>query len=723
MTTSTELQGILQDFLAEARENLVQFESALVELEAFPKRTSALQALFRAVHSIKGSCGFFGLTKVESLTHVGESLLDQLRSGRASLSVDATDALLEMVDAVRRLLAQVDLDGTEGGLEVEPLIEKLARLAGDSTDTSSDFEPCTLALSALGEGLAPSPAQEGRDGKVRVETVLLERIMNLVGELVLARNQLIQHPAGQGAQSLTLATQRLSAVTSELQEVVMKTRMQPIGLVFSRFPRVARDIAKGLGKRIRLEVEGRETELDKTLLEAIQDPLTHLVRNAIGHGIESPAERKAHGKPPEGIIRLRAFHESGMVNVEVSDDGAGLDLDAVRRAAVRQGIVDSERAARMPERELSNLVFLPGFTTQAEVTSVAGRGVGMDVVKTNIERIGGTIDLHSERGRGTTLTVKIPLTLAIIPALLVVAGGERFAIPQASLLEVVRLHEDEHRRIELIRESRVLRVRGKILPLVYLSQVLGLEARAPAQGPSTIVVLQAGERSLGLVVDDVGDTEEIVVKPLWKRLRGLGCYAGAAVMGDGRVVLILEPLGLSQRAGVAQEEPRVAAFKRPVEEEAAAREEKPCEQVLLCRTGSERLAIQLSKVARLEHLPVHDVEQSGGTEVAQYRGQILPLVRVSRHLQERRRRPRAAARPAQAPEQTLPVVVYSDGLKSVGLVVDAILDVVDLRVELQRSGARHGVLGSMVVQGWVTEFLDVEGTIRSGEPTFYGTGT
>src|SRR5271165_3795881 len=390
---------------------------------------------------------------------------------------------------------------------------------------------------------------------IRVGVNVLDKLMTLVGELVLARNQLLQISNTVEDASLQAVSQRMNLIATELQEQVMKTRMQPIGNIWGQFPRTVRDVALGCGKEVGIEMEGKETELDKTIIEAIKDPLTHLVRSSVDHGIELPEARVKAGKARVGRLILRAFHEGGQVNIEISDDGAGLSSDRIRKKAIERGVITAEQAARMTEREIFNLIFLPGFSTAEKVTNVSGRGVGMDVVKTNVEKIGGTVDVQSTLGRGTTVRVKIPLTLAIIPALVVTCGGDRYAIPQVSLLELVRVESDQAGKgIELVHGAPVYRLRGQLLPLVYLSRELKLatDARPPAEreGAVNIVVLQADGRQFGLVVDEINDTEEIVVKPLRKQLKTVKVFAGSSIMGDGRVALILDVLGLAQRAGV-----------------------------------------------------------------------------------------------------------------------------------------------------------------------------
>ena len=536
--------------------------------------------------------------------------------------------------------------------------------------------------------------------------------MNLVGELVLVRNQILQFSTGIEDSTLAGAAQRLNLITTELQEGIMKTRMQPIGNIWNKFPRVVRDLALACGKRVRLEMEGQETELDKTLIEAIRDPLTHIVRNAVDHGIEIPGERLAAGKPAEGRVLLRAFHESGQVIIEVVEDGAGIDLERVTAKAVERGLISAEQAPRMSDDEIIKLIFLPGFSTARNVTHISGRGVGMDVVKTNIEKIGGTVDVHSRRGEGTTLRVKIPLTLAIIPALVVTCAGDRYAIPQVSLIELVRLDNDEAgKKIETIRGATVYRLRGNLLPLVYLSQVLKLNGHSPqsdAHQAAHIVVLQVGERQFGLVVDEVNDTEEIVVKPLVKQLKGIATFAGATIMGDGKVALILDCLGVAQLSGVFAES-GVAA--RAEDQKAETRGIGDRQRLLLFRAaGSERLAILSSLVARLEEFPRSQIEHAAGGQVVRYRGQILPLVELGPIL----------GGISSAPEndnQPLQVLVVADGDRTVGLLVDQILDIAEEQVTATQLTDRPGLLCSAIVGQKVTDFLDLSAVIQASKQT------
>jgi two-component system chemotaxis sensor kinase CheA len=529
--------------------------------------------------------------------------------------------------------------------------------------------------------------------------------MDLVGELVLTRNQILQFNTEREDAALNATSQRLNLITTELQEGVMKTRMQPIGVVWNKLPRVVRDMAIALGKGVQLEMDGAETELDRTIIEAIKDPLMHLVRNSCDHGIELPEARLRAGKPPQGILTLRAYHEGGQVNIEVGDDGAGIDVARVKQKAVESGLLRAEQAEKLGDREALSLIFEPGFSMAKTVTNISGRGVGMDVVKSHIEKIGGVVDVFSRPGEGATVKIRIPLTLAIIPGLVITSGGERFVIPQVSLLELIRLEGDSAgKHIEYVHGTPVYRRRGSLLPITYLNQVLGLKSADRAEAVS-MVVLQAEDRQFGLVVDGINDTQEIVVKPLGKQLKGLTLYAGATIMGDGRVALILDVLGIGQRSGVfgeSREQTRVADKQK-------AQSEIEQQRLLLFRAGSfDRLAVPLSLVARLEEFPRSAIEHAGGGQVVQYRNRILPLVSL-----------RAVLEPG-APSQSqladpVQVVVFNDGDRSVGMVVDQILDVAEEAVTVRQKSNRKGLLGSAVVGKRVTDFLDLNEVIRASE--------
>jgi len=780
---------IIKEFLVESYENLDRLDQDLIALEKDPANRETLASVFRTIHTIKGTSGFLAFNQLEALTHVGENLLARLRDGQLALTAEITTALLSMVDAVRQMLASIENAGNEGTRNDQELSARLTALldskppaaaAGTEVEQkTSDPAPVAAAaklVPALGDILvedgkaktadihealqqqnegdprhvgeiliekgaikaqdvvdALNTQQQARgqgatDSSIRVDVGQLDRLMNRVGELVLLRNQIVQYINSTEDSELLSTSQRLNLLTTELQESVMKTRMQPIGNIWSKFPRTVRDVAVACGKQVRIEMAGKETELDKTIIEAIKDPLTHLVRNAVDHGIEAPQVRQATGKSPEGLLSLRAFHEGGQVNIEISDDGAGLNYEKIRNKARQRGLITADQASRMTEREIANLIFLPGLSTAEKVSNVSGRGVGMDVVKTNIEKIGGTVDVQSKAGQGTTVRMKIPLTLAIIPALIVTSAGDRYAIPQVSLLELVRLEGEQARKgIELVNGAPVHRLRGRLLPLVYLNEELDVgvntvdNASSPAPRSTVssstevpanemqsvnMIVLRADDRQFGLVVDEINDTEEIVVKPLSKQLKSINAYAGATIMGDGKVALILDVLGLAQRANVVSEL-RESVVEKDAADGATAEQSKS-NAVLLFQYGEQgRIAVDLSLVARLEEFPPESVEKAADQEVVQYRGQIMPLLRVSEVLESKR----TAAPPKD--QEALHVVVYADKGRSVGLVVDRILDIVEESFVMQRQSGRRGIVGSAVIQKRVTDILDVPGLIAS----------
>jgi two-component system, chemotaxis family, sensor kinase CheA len=761
------MNEVIREFLIETHENLSQLDLDLVTLEREPSEAETLARVFRTLHTVKGTAGFLGLQKLQALAHAAENMLSRLRAGELLFDPPIANSLLAVVDAVRHMLRIVEATESDGDNDFTPLIQSLDRLrkAGDAPQANREERRGTRdeGIDVTGEGSSlvpppssllriapmpslatPVPTPEGppteaaeirapvvADSSIRVDVGLLDKLMNLVGELVLARNQIMQFSSSQESTPFQGTVQRLNLLTTELQAGVMKTRMQPIGTIWSKFPRVVRDLALACGKRTRLEMEGQETELDKTIIEAIRDPLTHLVRNAIDHGIETPAERLNQNKSAEGRLVMHAFHEGGKVIIRIADDGKGIDPERIRAKAVQAKLITSDQADRLNARELVNLIFLPGFSTADKVTQFSGRGVGMDVVRTNIEKIGGTIAIESHPGRGTVVEMKIPLTLAIIPALTITSAGDRYAIPQVSLLELVRLEaEQASRGIEQIHGVPVYRLRGNLLPLVYLNEQLypenrgeGRVVRSEGKEDINIVVLQADDRQFGLVVDAIRDTEEIVVKPLQKQLKGISVFAGATIMGDGKVALILDVLGLAQKASVIS-----GTRERALTEKTASAVESRGEQqtVLLFSTrGGGRMAIPLSLVARLEEFPRSTLERVGPLDVVQYRNEILPLFDVDRVLKSRV--PKTEGRSSKfenrrvktgSPERggSVQVVVYAGSSQRFGLIVDRIIDIVEETIVSRSLATRPGILFTAVIHGRVTEFLDLEGIVRSIEP-------
>jgi len=724
---------LIQDLVTESMEGLDQFDSEVLALEKGESGPESLNTMFRAIHSLKGTSGCLGLGRIEALAHVGENLLSLLRDGKVQAQAKTTATLLRYSDALRAMLHTLGDQGNQGESDHSQLVSDLQALsevtssptpaptgAGSSglfEDDATDVPPGLPHVPPVTVEAAPAPvksepkaaptAATAIETAIRVDVAQLDSLMDLVGELVLTRNQILQFAGRLQEPTLLNATQRLNLITTKLQANVMKTRMQPISNIWSKFPRIVRDLSRDLDKRISLMMEGRETELDRTLIEAVKDPLTHLVRNAIDHGLETPAERVAAGKPEEGVLRLRAFHESGYVNIEIRDDGAGIQRERVLRKAIQKGLLHPDQAARLADREVYALLFAPGFSTAEKVTNISGRGVGLDVVKKNVEKIGGSVDVQSNPGHSTTFRVKIPLTLAIVPALIIQCSDSRYAIPQSSLVELVLIESEQvATSIEYIDSAPVYRLRGNLLPLVSLREQLGLAGGAVENQESVLfLVVQAEGRQFGLVVDGIHDTEEIVVKPLGKELNGLSAFAGATIMGDGRVALILDVLGLARRAHVLENSTRETAQNpRAGDSHAAAGAEGGRQSLLLFSIGEgQPAAIPLSHVARLEEFASTAIEQAAHSEVVQYRGQIMPLVRVGSVLN----------RTASSEDDKIRVVVYNHRGVNIGLVVDRILDTVDDVFSVQRCVDRPGILGSGIVQKRVTDFLDADALIRA----------
>jgi len=767
-------EGILAEFLAESFENLAQVEHDLVALERDPEDRKRIGGIFRAVHTIKGTCGFFGFKKLEALAHAGENLLSRLRCGEIAFTPSLADTLLRLVDALHAILSAIETTRQEGDQEFAPLIEELVRLerapSGASTPADSPstpeaetgapprgglldpliaegrLDPDAVALAAqqqrlgdprrIGEILVDNGALKPQDvldallargeapalahgeSTIRVDVELLDLLMNLVGELVLARNQLLQKVASSDLADLPGTTQRLNLITTELQEGIMKTRMQPIANLCNKLPRLVRDLSIACGKEVRLELEGIDTELDRTIIDAIRDPLTHLIRNAIDHGIETSEVRLARGKAAEGRILVRAYHEGGKVHLEVTDDGDGLPIARIREKATRAGLVPAERIPRMTDRDWAQLIFQPGFSTAERVTNVSGRGVGMDVVKTNVERIGGAIEVDSQPGRGATVRIRIPLTLAIVPALIVAAAGERYAVPQVNLLELIRVEGDlASISITTAVDASLLRYRGGLLPLVDLRDALHVpadDAFPTPTGARPIAVLQADGATFGLVVDAVETSQEIVVKSLGDPLRQIPVFAGATILGDGKVALILDVPGLARHCGITV---RGHAAMEEVADEAPA-PVVPTQTLILCRAGGYPVAIPQSDIARLEEFPCGTVERLGERRVVQYRGGLLPLVPLAGLLGIGADTALEAVEPAAggASLQTIRVVVVEREGHAIGLAVEEIVEILEEPI-LPEASPRAGVRGSAVIRGHATDLLNLEALLASsGQP-------
>ena len=761
------MDDLLSEFLTETAESLDVIDTELVRFESQPEDKATLNNIFRLVHTIKGTCGFIGLPRLESIAHAGETLLGKFRDGALPVTGDAVTLVLASIDRIKSILAHLAAEQVEPPGDDRDLIDQLERAAEGGLSAVAPPpapKPAPVVVAApepeAPEGEGRWDADQGRflrpgevsladleaafnategpevtaakpvataapissvvagvsdhdddrkaaigQSTIRVNVDVLESLMTMVSELVLTRNQLMQILRNSADSEFKAPLQRLSGVTAELQDCVMKTRMQPIGSAWKKLPRIVRDASNDLHKKIDLVMEGEATELDRQVLELIKDPLTHMIRNSCDHGVETVEQRLAAGKSEQGTITLRAYHQGGHIIIEVSDDGAGLNTDRIRAKAIEKGVIDIAESMAMTEAQIHRLVFAPGFSTAAKVTNISGRGVGMDVVKTNVELIGGTIDLRSRQGHGTTFIIKIPLTLAIISALIVGVDEHRFALPQLSVLELVRAGQRSEHKIETINATRILRLRDRLLPLVALSDVLGLMVDDDRGDRSAcIVVMQVGETRFGLIVDEVFDTEEIVVKPLSKRLGVLSEYSGATILGDGSVIMILDPNGISRSvSNVERNVSRLLDEQSRADAAAAQGKDHKVSLLLFAAGGPEPRACPLSLVTRLEDLDASTIEMTSRGPVVQYRGRLMPL---------------AAAGGMVRRDGRQPVLVFSQGSVVVGLAVDAILDIVEEQLDIQLGDQSPGVLGTAVLKGKSTEIIDVAHFLSQAEPAW-----
>ncbi len=612
------------------------------------------------------------------------------------LNVDQIVSFFELPRQRIRALTLADCPSVATRAPAAPVVTPLP--------TAAVSEPAPTE-EAVGRDTSPMADDPHVDKKVvaetniRVSVAVLDRLMNFAGELVLGRNQLLQTIANGDSRSLELVANRINQVTTELQETIMQTRMQPVGNVLSKFTRVVRDMCQTLGKQAQLEIEGKEVELDKSIIESLGDPLTHLVRNSMDHGLETPEVRARQGKPPVGTIRLKALHQEGKVLLVISDDGAGIDAARLKRKAVEKGLITADAAASMSDSEAIQLIFAPGFSTAEQVTAVSGRGVGMDVVKTNFERLGGTIEIETKVGAGTTITVRLPLTLAIIPSLIASCSGQRFAIPQGNIRELVRVGRDERAdMISRVNRSEVLRLRGDLLPLVHLQGLLGgSQSRGPnTAGVLNIVIVETGRMQYGIVVDELHDSEEIVVKPLGKHLKAILFLAGATVLGDGRIALILDAAGMARRMNLYAGQQDVANHGRDAAVIDSTQELIPT--LLFVNHPNEWFGVPMSVVARIERIQSSQIDTVAGRQVLQYRGGTLTLLSLDRCIH---------ARPAPTQERYY-VIVFRHGGREIGLLTPEILDIRDLPAEMDTGTFREtGVLGSAVIDEHTIRFLEV----------------
>ncbi|WP_417686965.1 hybrid sensor histidine kinase/response regulator [Roseibium sp.] len=774
------MDDLLREFITETNESLDVVDVELVKFEQEPNNATILDNIFRLVHTIKGTCGFLGLPRLEGIAHAAETLMGKFREG-VPVTPDAVSLILSSIDRIKDILGDLEAaEGEEPAGDDSDLISELERMsmsaeAGGASAKAAEPEPepaievpdqslerelrpGEVSLDELERAFretevevevaeaeveeapaeleAPAPeavaapvaeapkpaaakkaaekqpeAAKADDKKaggpsvsnqsIRVAVDTLEHLMTMVSELVLTRNQLLEIVRRHEDSEFKVPLQRLSNVTAELQEGVMATRMQPIGNAWQKLPRIVRDLSQELDKPIELEMIGADTELDRQVLEMIKDPLTHMVRNSADHGLEMPAQRRESGKPDKGTITLAAYHEGGHIIIEVRDDGKGLDVQRIKDKVIERGLASEAEVDKMSDAQIHKFIFAAGFSTAAAVTSVSGRGVGMDVVRNNIELIGGTVDLRSVPGKGTSFIIKIPLTLAIVSTLIVEAGGDRFAIPQLSVVELVRVQNNSEHRIERIKDTPVLRLRNKLLPLVHMSQLLGIYEGEDIENAidddnGFIVVMQVGSQTFGVVVDGVFHTEEIVVKPMSTMLRNLTMFSGNTILGDGSVIMIIDPNGVA--SAMASHASSAVAEQSEDESEDMHRKAQTSQSsisLLLFRAGApEPKAVPLSLVTRLEEFEVSKIERSNGRDLVQYRGALMPLVYINDGDQHKM-------------EGTQPMLVFSDSGRSMGLVVDEIVDIVEDRMNIEVGSERPGILGSAVVKERATEIIDL----------------
>lgn len=781
------MDDLLNEFLTETSESIAIIDVELVNLEKDPEDQEILSKIFRLVHTIKGTCGFLGLPRLEELAHAGEDVLGKIRDGEMGVSPETVTLILSSIDRIKENLDYIEENETEPDGDDKDLIVQLrAAAAGeaikeppveenveedsvedDSMETDSSEAPVTSEdgfpvaaefLAEFEEVTASSTEKDEEvlveedavseedsvvedentaenvkqikeeatkvpvlvkdekkqvkvskkqketsvaDQSIRVNVELLENLMTLVSELVLTRNQLLQMVRDSSDSEFAAPLQSLSHITTDLQEGVMKTRMQPVGNAWAKLPRIVRDLSIESGKKIDLQMIGADTELDRQVLELIKDPLTHMVRNSADHGLESTKERIAVGKSEVGVIVLNAYHEGGHIIIEINDDGKGLNIERIREKAIENGLATEAELEAMTEHQIAQFVFRAGFSTAEKITSISGRGVGMDVVRTNIEKIGGSVELKTVTGKGTSFVIKIPLTLAIVSALVVASSSERFAIPQISVLELVRVTENSEFSIENLNASPVLRLRDRLLPLVNLADLLQLKDKkvyseddeAETETEETfIVVSQVGTYTFGIIVDRVFDTEEIVVKPVAPILRHITMFSGNTILGDGSVIMILDPNGIASAAG---EVATTSDSMTGMEKKKKARSDESTSLLVFRAGGSNLKAVPLNLVARLEEIKVEDIEDSQGRPVIQYRGQLMPLITldgVSKEIKTEGRQP---------------ILVFSDGERSMGLIVDEIVDIADDKLNVELEVEQEGMIGTAVVEGKAMDIIDI----------------
>lgn len=726
---SSDDQALLVEFVAESRDHLAHVEGQLLQIESNGANVDleVVNELFRGIHSIKGAAGFLGLITVNKLAHSLENVLGLVRTRELVPTSVMVEAMLRAADALSELVNDIDASNS---VNVDAHIHRLDAIASQGATVSdssvvsviseqlSDFTPeVEISVNDNLKEESPAPvtatptvAPPVAETSIRVQVGVLDSLMNLAGELVLGRNQLIQALNTEAHVGIEAVASRLDQVTTELQEAIMRTRMQPIGAVFSKFPRVVRDLSAKLGKQCDVVMDGKEVDVDKTILEAIGDPLTHLVRNSIDHGVERPDVRVAANKPATGTIHLKAYHEAGKVRIDIADDGGGIYPEKLKKKAVEKGVVTAEQASRLSDREAVRLIFHPGFSTAEKITDVSGRGVGMDVVRTNIEKLGGTVDVDSTPGQGTTIQITLPLTLAIIPSLIIQSGDERFAIPQVNISELVRLRREEMgKRLDRVKSAEVLRLRGSLLPLVRLREVLGFQTPegSDAQATTNIIVVESGQQRFGIVVDALHDSEEIVVKPLGRHIKNAPCLSGATILGDGHVALILDVAGIAVHEQIGSARETVSAGKG---EETVHGDDDSQSVLLFTNHSLDRFAVSMDIVARIERIRSDQIDSVGGQELVQYRDSSVPLLRLENVI---------SARPPE-PQNWVYVIVFVINGKEVGLIAPRLEDIRRVPTNVDTVTFQEpGILGSLNLSQQTIRLIDLFRVAEMAHPEWF----
>jgi two-component system chemotaxis sensor kinase CheA len=705
------MDEFIGEFIIETQEGLTALDTALVTFSDNPNDKSLLDTIFRTLHTIKGTCGFLGLTRLEKLAHISETLLDGFRKDVRTATPDDVDLILKGLDQIRLLVDAIAATGKEPEGDDTTLIASIqAAINGEAAQTPyapapgiqdgvADEEiiapaenltaPAPPEKSVVPQSAPAAPVQDQSSQFLRIHVDRLEEMLAMVSELVLTRNQLTQVTRSLNEESLEEPIQRLNSVVSELQDSVMKARMQPIGNAWAKFPRIIHDIARETGKSIQLVMIGEDTEVDRQVLEYIKDPLMHMIRNSADHGIEMPDERRAAGKSESGKIILSACHERGYVVIEIRDDGKGIAVDRVKQTAIKRGIATEEQLALQSDRHILSYIFAPGFSTAEKVTAISGRGVGMDVVRTNIEKIGGTIDLESTQGKGSRFIIRIPLTLAIIPALLITAGKNLFAIPQLGTQELIHINHETSDKIETVGGVPVLRLRENLLPLVNLDSLLNDRGGHDVPESCYIIVSNAGSSYFGIIIDNVLETEEVVVKPLPASLRNLTAFAGNTILGDGRVVMILDPAGIAAQSRVASH-----IITNDVQTSQSTLDADNQTSLLIFNAeDTTPKAVPAFLVTRIAEFEESDLERSGEKIMVQYQGRLIELHPLGKTIDG----------------ETVKALIFADEGEDhiFGIIIERINDIVTTSLKIEESARRPGYLGSAIVEGRATDILDI----------------